>query len=161
MWTVKHLPNARKTFTEQMRDLLNSILIVITVYCLYSTIEDMIADKSMKKSHLGEGASYFFIKTFCAWGDMDKSLLTMLGLNPPHKGTLLDPDFGENARLEHAAGFMFYWAVLASCVAKLVYFNSLYTYLDTLKVFLSMDPTFGKSKCIDFIIALSCLLTFR
>lgn len=111
---------------------------------LACTIDAMVHDKGMKPNHVGEGVGYFFIKTFLGWLSIDDALLSYFGIHLPHTGSLMDPDFGENAKFEHGGAYMFYWAVSSACVAKLVYFNTLFTYLHAMDVFLSLKPSFGK-----------------
>lgn len=106
----------------------------------------MVVDKAMKDVYVGEGAFYVFAKTIVNWFNMDEGWLEMLGLELPRKGTMVDPNFGENERYEHGGSYMLFWAMMAACIGKLLYFNTLFTYLRAMEIFISLRPSFGKQK---------------
>lgn len=130
-------------FTRKIRDVINAAVFGVAFIGLAHSVDAMISDRAMKSTPVGEGASYFCIKTLLAYFHMDKNIIKELGLKLPHRGGIIDPDFGENSRFEHGGAFMFYWAVLASACAKVVYFNTLYTYVRAIEVFMSLKPIFN------------------
>lgn len=115
------------------------------MWCLYGIGHTVVAmvekDKFMKDQHLSEGAFYVFLKKICEGLYIDTSILSSMGLQPED---LKKNTIAENNRIEHGATYMMFWATITSCVAKLVYFNTLFTYLRAMEIFVSMRPTFGK-----------------
>lgn len=102
-------------------------------------------DKFMKDHNLSEGALYVFLKKLCEGLYINPNVLASMGLQPDE---VLKNSVAENNRAEHGATYMIFWAMITSCIAKLIYFNTLFTYLRAMEIFISMKPTFGK--CINF-----------
>lgn len=125
----------------QIRDVLNTCLLFLCLVCVFSSVEAIInEDKALKPGHLSEGVVHIFLKGLCHYLRVDESILTKLGFPAPRTGFL---GFGgEGPRYEHGATFMLFWAMLTGCVAKLVYFNTLFTYMRAMEIFLSMKPIF-------------------
>jgi len=133
-----------------VRDVVNSVLLIICLVQVAQSVELMAADKSMKMTHMSEGTSYVFFKSFFKWVHVDyENVLPRLGLKLPHEATFTDPNFGDNERFEHAGEFMLFWAMLTACIAKLVYFNTLFTYLRAMDIFVSLNPTFDYDESDD------------
>lgn len=149
--TLKLRKKLIKCSSEKIRDATNAFVFVIGFLGLANAIDAMVSDRAMKSTPVGEGASYFCIKNLLAYFRLNKNIITELGLKLPHRGGITDPDFGENNRFEHGGAFMFYWAILASATAKVVYFNTLYTYVRAIEVFMSLKPIFpGKCSKIKY-----------
>jgi len=129
----------------QIRDTLNTCMIAACSIGLISTIKSIVTeDKDMKKLNISEGALEVLLKMLCEYLHLDPSVLPYFGIKTPHAGTVFDPSFGENERYEHGAAYMLFWAVLTGCVAKLLYFNTLFTYMAAMNIFVSMKPNFDE-----------------
>lgn len=123
------------------------MLFILCLISLATAIQDIVThDRGMKKKHVSAGVIYLFLKKLFEYLHVNPTFLERLGLKPPHKGTIIDPSFGENEKFEHGAAYMLYWAMLTACVAKMVYFNTLYTYLRAMEIFMSMRPVFCTTK---------------
>jgi len=126
-----------------VRDAVNFMVVILCLTGIASTVESMVEDRSMKPERLTEGTGYVFTKTFLSWLQLNyESILPSLGLKLPHGQKMTDLNFGENERYEHAGTFMLLFAMLTACIAKLVYFNTLFTYIRAMDIFLSLKPSF-------------------
>jgi len=126
----------------QIRDVINVSLIILTLLGLGSTVEAMVTvDKGMKKEYISEGVVYVFLKWLCRLLHVDQSVLYSIGFKEPHKYL---PSFGEDEKFENGAAYMLLWAILTSCLAKMIYFNTLFTYVRAMEIFLAMNPIFSE-----------------
>ncbi len=101
----------------------------------------MMEDGTIKSPPVGEGVAYFIVKFVLQQLHMDIDLLNYakdVGLNYPQSN---DPR--EIQQFEHGGAFMFWWALLASCVAKLTYFNSAFTIIRASEIFTDLNPAFN------------------
>lgn len=98
-------------------------------------------DGAIKTTPVGEGAAYFIVKFILRQLHLDDDLIEYakdLGLNYPQS-----EDPREIQQFEHGGEFMFWWALLASCVAKLIYLNSAFSIIRASEVFIDLDPVFN------------------
>ncbi|ODM93573.1 hypothetical protein Ocin01_13109 [Orchesella cincta] len=145
----KHLFNLENMYNLiiEIRDWANSIQLVLSVVFISSMIQVMITDKKVKQTvPVSEGIGFISLKYTVLYVarqlGVEQSVTDSIGLKPPHAGTLTDPSFGENEVFEHGAMFMLAWAMLTASICKLIYLNTLFTYLRAMEIFLSLKPTF-------------------
>lgn len=122
--------------SPKLRDATNAASIFILIVSIHTTVEAMVGnDKGMKDSYMSEGAGYVFFKKLCDFLSIDQSLLYHIGLQPPNE---------DSEKFENGAAYILFWAMLTASVAKLIYFNTLFTYLRAMEIFMSMKPSFCK-----------------
>ncbi len=113
--------------------------------CLFGIGHTIVAmvekDQYMKDKYLSEGALYVFLKRICEGLYINPAVLASMGLQPDE---VLKNSVAENNRREHGATYMIFWAMMTACISKLIYFNTLFTYLRAMEIFISMKPSFGK-----------------
>jgi len=127
----------------QVRDIFNTFVLVLSILGLASAVDSIAnEDQGMKQPFVGEGALYVYVKLICDYLNIPDTFLAMIGLSLPHTGGFMDPSRGENEKFEHGAAYMLFWAILTGCLAKLIYFNTLFTYMRSMEIFISMRPIF-------------------
>ncbi|CAL8088466.1 unnamed protein product [Orchesella dallaii] len=145
----KHLFNFEQMhgLILEIRDMVNTFILVLSVIFVGRTIQSMVEDKAIKQTvPVSEGIGFISLKYTILYAarlvGMEQSVADSIGVKPPRAGTLTDPSFGENEVYEHGAALMLSFSIVASCVCKLCYFNTLFTYLRAMEIFLSLRPTF-------------------
>jgi len=130
----------------QVRDFLNGCLMVLCMFGIVSTLKAMIKqDEGIKPLHVSEGVIYVFQKIMCQYLRVDESFILNLGIGidaPPTGGTVNGRSPGK--KFENGTAFVLYFAILTGCVAKLIYFNTLFTYVRAMSIFVGMKPNFGE-----------------
>lgn len=107
--------------------------------CLYWVVESVTNDKEMKTDYpLSAGVLRIALKTLFNSFDIDLDYLKTFGGALPAD---VDTDSKVNI-YEHGAAYILAWAMLTVCVAKVLYFNTLFTMSRAMNVFISLKPLF-------------------
>lgn len=124
----------------KVRDLVNVVMIVGNFTLLYKAVRDMISDKEMKEEFLGQGSSYYILSNLADWGlPISESLLQSYRHRQDTVSSMFNNNPTRDSQYVHGAEFVLAIAGLTASITKLVYFNTLYTYLRAMDVFVTMQ----------------------
>lgn len=118
-------------------NVLFSLAIIYHLAGMIKTIVDQ--DRPIKDVPPSNNICYYLMRSVFDWLQLDLGYLEKMGFNR----NLLEASAGVNGEKDrHYALCMFGWAILTAAVAKLLYYNTLFTYVHAMEIFLSMRPTF-------------------
>jgi hypothetical protein len=118
-------------------------MIIWSLNQLFTAVKEIATDSGMKEENLGEGLANI------VFGFGDDNLMTVNNLESNVKSSWFkwstdEPESStthskEYYKMIHAAKLILAIAELTSCVVKLVYFNTLTTYLKAMEIFVKLD----------------------
>lgn len=130
----------------EVRDAVNFIVLTCCLNSLSSTIHDMVVlDNEVKSRRLCDGATFAFLKLITGHLKLDNLFKEQMGTNiAPSLDQNQSKSFDsrESILFERGGMYMMYWAIISATISKLIYYNTLFTYLRLMEVWISMNPVF-------------------